>query len=55
MRKNSFLIEFLKSGPFIALLILAILILLGMLITSHHQKTVEMKEDILYIAPKPKN
>jgi hypothetical protein len=55
MKKDSFFIEFIKSGPFILLLILAILILLGILITNHREKTVQMKEDILYIAPKNKN
>jgi hypothetical protein len=55
MKRNYFIIEFIKSGPFILLLILALLILLGIMISNHHEKTVQMKEDILYIAPKPKN
>jgi hypothetical protein len=55
MKKDYFIIEFIKSGPFILLLILAILILTGILISNHHEKVTEMKEDVLYIAPKPKN
>jgi len=55
MKRDYFIIEFIKSGPFILLLILAILILTGILISNHHEKSVQMKEDILYVAPKPKN
>jgi hypothetical protein len=55
MKKDSFFLEFIKSGPFILLLILAILILSGILIANHRQKTVQLKEDVLYIAPKPNN
>jgi hypothetical protein len=54
MKKDSFFFEFIKSGPFILLLILGILILLGVLISNHHDKSVQMKEDVLYISPKPK-
>jgi hypothetical protein len=55
MKKDYFIIEFIKSGPFLLLLILAVLILLGILISNHHQDMVKMKEDVLYVAPKPKN
>lgn len=55
MKKDYFFLEFIKSGPFIMLLVLAILILLGILISNHHQNTVKMKEDVIYVAPKPKN
>lgn len=54
MKKDSFFFEFIKSGPFLLLLILAILILAGILISNHREKVVKMKEDVLYIAPKPK-
>jgi hypothetical protein len=54
MKKDSFFFEFIKSGPFILLLVLAILILIGILISNHHEKAVQMKEDVLYIAPSPK-
>jgi hypothetical protein len=52
MKKNSFFFEFIKSGPFILLLILTIVILAGILIANHKEKSVQMKEDVLYIAPK---
>ena len=55
MKKDSFFLEFFKSGPFLLLLILAIVILLGILITNHHRESVKMKENVLYVAPKPKN
>ena len=53
MKKDSFLLEFIKSGPFILLLIIAVLIVLGIVITNHHRAAVKMKEDILYVVPKP--
>jgi hypothetical protein len=55
MKKDYFILELVKSGPFLLLLILALLILLGIVISNQHQKTVQMKEDVLYVAPKPKN
>jgi hypothetical protein len=55
MKKDSSLPEFFKSGPFLLLLILAIVILLGILIANRHRDTVEMKENVLYVVPKPKN
>jgi len=54
MKRDSFFFEFIKSGPFILLLILAILILTGILISNYREKAVQMKEDVLYIAPKTK-
>lgn len=55
MKKDSFFLEFIKSGPFLLLLILAIAILLGIVISNHHKETVKMRENVLYVAPKPKN
>jgi len=55
MKKDYFIIEFIKSGPFILLMIIAILILLGILISNHHEKVIQMKEDVLYITPKTNN
>lgn len=55
MKKNYFFLEFIKSGPFIMLLILTILILAGILISNHRQNIVKMKEEVIYVAPKPKN
>jgi hypothetical protein len=55
MKKDYFIFEFIKSGPFLMLLILALLILIGIVISNHRQEKVQMKEDVLYVAPKPKN
>jgi hypothetical protein len=55
MKKDYFILELIKSGPFLLLLILALLILLGIAISNHHKDMVQMKEDVLYVAPKPKN
>jgi hypothetical protein len=55
MKKDYFILELIKSGPFVLLLILALIILLGITISNHHQNTVKMKEDVIYVAPKPKN
>ena len=54
MKKDSFFLEFIKSGPFLLLLILAIAILLGIVISNHHKETVKMRENVLYVTPKPK-
>ena len=53
MKKDSFFFEFINSGPFRLLLILAILILLGIIISNHHREMVKMKENVLYVAPSP--
>jgi hypothetical protein len=55
MKKDSFLLEFIKSGPFLSLLVVAIVILMGILITNHHRATVKMRENVLYVQPKPNN
>lgn len=55
MKKESFVLEFLKSGPFLLILILALMILLGFAVFDKHKDIVKMKEDVLYIAPEPKN
>jgi len=52
MKKNYFVVEFIKSPPFLLLIIIAILIAIGVIITNRHRNTIQMKEDILYIAPK---
>jgi len=52
MKKDYFILEFIKSGPFLLLVILALLIIMGIMITNHRQDTVKMKEDVLYVAPK---
>jgi hypothetical protein len=55
MKKDFFLLEFIKSGPFRLLIILAFLILLGIVISNHHKAVVRMRENVLYVTPKPKN
>lgn len=55
MKKDYFILEFIKSGPFRLLLILAIAILLGIIISNHHKESVKLRENVLYVAPKPKN
>jgi hypothetical protein len=55
MKKDYFIFEFIRSGPFLLLLILALFVLLGILISNHHKKSVQMKEDVIYVAPSPKN
>jgi hypothetical protein len=54
MKKEYFILEFLKSGPVLLLLILALLIFMGIAIANHKKNTVQMKEEVIYVAPKPK-
>ncbi|MCX6330142.1 MAG: hypothetical protein NTZ85_11615 [Bacteroidia bacterium] len=54
MKRNYFLIELIKSPPFLIFIVLTLAIVLGVIIANHKDKTVHMKEDILYIAPKQK-
>jgi len=42
-----------KSPPFIFFIVLAAIIILGVMYAQHRQKVIQMKEDILYIQPKP--
>jgi len=53
MKKHSFILELVKSGPFRLLIIIILLILLGIVISNHHKSKVQMKEDVLYVAPNP--
>ena len=55
MKKDYFIFELIKSPPFLLLIILALLILLGIAISNRNKDTVKMKEDVIYIAPKPNN
>jgi hypothetical protein len=56
MKKNSFLLELIKSPPFLIFIILAILITVGVLIANHVEKdkVIKMKEDVIYIHPETK-
>ena len=53
MRKNSFIIDLIKSPPFIFFIILAAIIIFGVMIANRREKIVQMKEDVLYVQPKP--
>jgi hypothetical protein len=56
MKKNSFIVELIKSPPFLMLMILAILITVGVLIANHAEKkkVVKMKEEVIYVHPEIK-
>ena len=56
MKKHFFIVELLKSPPFLMLLILAILITLGVIIANHKEKAnvVKMKEEVIYVHPETK-
>lgn len=56
MKKHFFIVELLKSPPFLVLLILAILITLGVILANHKEKTnvVKMKEEVIYVHPETK-
>jgi hypothetical protein len=56
MKKHFFLVELIKSPPFLGLLILALLITIGVLIANHKEKekVIKMKEDVIYIHPETK-
>ena len=51
MKRNSFIIELIKSPPFLMFIILALLIIIGVIIANRKEKVVKMKEDVLYINP----
>jgi hypothetical protein len=54
MKRDIFLFELIKSFPFKVLMFLTLLILIGVSISKCNEKKVQMKEDVLYIQPKPK-
>ncbi|MFN8209545.1 MAG: hypothetical protein U0T33_01070 [Bacteroidales bacterium] len=54
MKKDIFILEFIKSFPFKALILLVLFIVLGVTVSKCREKKVQMKEDVLYIHPKPK-
>ena len=56
MKRDYFIIELLRSFPFKVLLILVLFIVAGVTISKcNEQKKVQhLKEDVLYIQPKPK-
>lgn len=54
MKKDYFILELIKSFPFRILMLLVLFIVLGVSISKCREKKVQMKEDVLYIHPKPK-
>jgi hypothetical protein len=53
MKKDSFLLEFLKSGPFLLLIIIALAVTLGVVFVNHPRAVVKMRENVIYVTPKP--
>lgn len=53
MKKDSFILELIKSGPFLLLIIIAFAVFLGVVISNHHRAVVKMRENVIYVAPKP--
>jgi len=56
MKKDYFIIELITSFPFKILVLLVLLIFAGVAISKcrEEKKVQQMKEDVLYIQPKPK-
>jgi hypothetical protein len=54
MKKDLFIVELIKSGPFKVLIILILFIAIGVAISKCREKKVLMKEDVIYVHPKPK-
>ncbi len=52
MKKNLFIIELIKSPPFLIFIILVLAITVGVILANRREKVVQMKEDVLYIQPK---
>lgn len=55
MKKNSFLLEFIKSFPFRVFVFFVLIILIAVFVNRCNEKKVQMEEDILYIHPRPGN
>jgi hypothetical protein len=57
MKKDYFIIELITSFPFKVLILLVAIILSGVTISKcrEERKVQQLKEDVLYIQPKPKN
>jgi hypothetical protein len=54
MKKDLFIFDLIKSGPFRILIILILFIVIGVAISKCKERKVLMKEDVLYVHPKPK-
>ena len=57
MKKDYFIIELLKSFPVKVLIVLVLIILSGVTISKcrEEKKVQQLREDVLYLQPKPKN
>lgn len=55
MKREYFIIELLKSGPFILLIVMVFLILFGVYMSNHRRGPVKMREEVMYISPNPGN
>jgi hypothetical protein len=54
MKKDLFIVELIKSFPFKVLVLLVLFIVAGVAISKCKERSVRMKEDVIYIHPKPK-
>ena len=54
MKKDYFILELIKSVPVRILIFIVMLIFMIMYIHKCNEKKVQMKEDVLYVQPKPK-
>jgi hypothetical protein len=55
MKRDIFILELIRSFPFKVLVLLVLFIVAGVTISKCKEKKVQhMKEDVLYIQPKPK-
>jgi hypothetical protein len=54
MKHDIFILELIKSGPFRLLIILILFIVMGVVISKCRDHKVQMKEDVIYVHPKPK-
>jgi hypothetical protein len=55
MKKDFFILELIRSFPFKVLVLLVLIIVTGVTISKCKEKKVQqMKEDVLYIQPRPK-
>jgi hypothetical protein len=54
MKKDYFILALINSAPFRLLIFIVMLIFMISYISRCNEKKVQMKEDVLYVHPKPK-
>jgi hypothetical protein len=54
MKRDIFIFELIKSVPFRILMTIVFIIVVAAYISKCNERKVQMKEDVLYIHPKPK-